>query len=219
MIKLLIGNKNYSSWSMRAWLVLAHFDIKFSEEILPLDGDSWRDVYAQRTPSGTVPVLEHEGVAIGETLAIIEYLAEEFPDKAIWPADKKLRALARAAASEMHAGFLNLRTEAPQNIRATLPEHVPLAKVQADLERIEVLLKSLLDVSGGPFLCGQFCAVDAMFAPVAFRIKTYGLPVSQTLSTWFAALESNEAVQSWVAASMMEEQVVRRSEISLDKPE
>src|SRR5690606_35953557 len=114
-MKLLIGNRNYSTWSLRPWLVLRHFEISFEDEVLQLSGDGWRDKIAARSPTGRVPVLIDGDLVLPETIAIIEDLADRFPDKAIWPRDLRQRALARAAAAEMHAGFSALRNQAPMN--------------------------------------------------------------------------------------------------------
>jgi glutathione S-transferase len=136
-MKLLIGNRNYSSWSLRPWLVLRHFDIPFEDEVLLLGGDGWRENLKRRSPTGKVPVLVDDDLVVPETLAIIEYAADLFPEKGIWPAERRDRALARAAASEMHAGFSTLRSHAPMNLRASHPGKVDLDAVRKDLHRVE----------------------------------------------------------------------------------
>ncbi|WP_297113378.1 glutathione S-transferase family protein, partial [uncultured Devosia sp.] len=177
-MKLLIGNRNYSTWSLRPWLVLRHFEIPFEDEVLQLSGTGWREKLAARSPTAKVPVLLDGELVVPETIAIIEYLADGFPDKAIWPQDRADRALARAAAAEMHAGFSGLRTHAPMNLRASHPGKVDLDAVRKDLHRVEELWGGLLTRSGGPYLFGEFSAADAMFAPLATRLRTYELPVS-----------------------------------------
>lgn len=214
-MKLLIGNRNYSTWSLRPWLVLRHFDLPFEDEVLMLSGEGWRDVLAARSPTGKVPVLIDEGLAIPETLAIIEYLADKYPDKPIWPADRRDRALARAAASEMHAGFTALRSNAPMNLRASHPGKVDLDKVGKDLHRLEQLWGDFLARSGGPFLFGDFTAVDAMFAPVATRIRTYALPTSDTAAAYIEAIYGLPAFQAWLALALHEPWIVDDDEIDV----
>ncbi|WP_375450415.1 glutathione S-transferase family protein [uncultured Devosia sp.] len=214
-MKLLIGNRNYSTWSLRPWLVLAHFDIPFEDEVLMLAGEGWRDVLARRSPTGKVPVLIDGDLAVPETIAIIEYLADKFADKAIWPADIRQRALARAASAEMHSGFSALRSHAPMNLRASHTGKVPADVVAKDLHRLETLWGGLLAQSGGPFLFGDFTAADAMFAPVATRIRTYGLPVSDMLSGYVEAIYSLPAFQQWLALALKEPWIVDDDEIDV----
>lgn len=214
-MKILIGNKNYSTWSLRPWLVLKHFEIPFDEEILLLNGEGWKARLIERTPTGTVPVLEHDGLAIPETLAIIEYLADMNPELPIWPADIRLRAQARALAAEMHAGFSTLRNLAPMNLRAHLPNRIELDRVTSDLHRIEQALGTALEASGGPFLFGQFCAADAMFAPVATRIRTYHLPVSDLIESWIEAIYMLPAFQDWYTDAMQESWIVPQDETDM----
>lgn len=214
-MKLLIGNRNYSTWSMRPWLVLAHFEIPFEDEVLLLSGDGWRETLAARSPTGKVPVLIDGDLVIPETIAIIEYLADLFPEKAIWPADLRQRATARAASAEMHSAFLSLRSHAPMNLRASHPGKVNLDTVGKDLHRLETLLGGLLARSGGPFLFGAFTAADAMFAPVAARVRTYGLPVSDVLNGYVEAIYSLPAFQEWLALALREPWVVDDDEIDV----
>jgi len=212
-MKLLIANKNYSSWSLRPWLVMRHFGIPFTEELLLLNGPGWKETMLQRSPTGRVPVLIDRDLVLAETIAIIEYLAESFPHLPIWPADRRDRALARSAAAEMHAGFSKLRNAAPMNLRASHPGRVPSDAVASDLHRLEMLWGELLARSGGPFLFGDFSAVDAMFAPVAGRIRTYDLPVSDTLSRYVEAIYALPAFQDWLTEARKEPWVVEDDEI------
>lgn len=214
-MKLLIGNRNYSTWSLRPWLVLRHFDIPFEDEVLQLQGEGFRDVLAQRSPSGRVPVLFDGDLTIVETIAIIEYLADRFPEKAIWPADIGQRALARAAAAEMHSAFQSLRNHAPMNLRASHPGKVSVDAVAADLHRLETLWGGLLASSGGPYLFGAFTAADAMFAPVATRIRTYALPVSDLAAGYVEAIYSFPAFQDWLALALHEPWIVDDDEIDV----
>lgn len=214
-MKLLIGNRNYSTWSLRPWLVLRHFDIPFEDEVLQLQGEGFRDVLAQRSPTGRVPVLQDGDLAVVETIAIIEYLADRFPEKPIWPADLAQRAMARAASAEMHAGFSALRSNAPMNLRASHPGKVSTDLVARELHRLETLWGDLLGRSGGPFLFGSFTAADAMFAPVATRIRTYALPVSDLAAGYVEAIYSLPAFQDWLALALKEPWIVDDDEIDV----
>lgn len=214
-MKLLIGNRNYSTWSLRPWLVLAHFDIPFEDEVLQLSGEGWRETLAARSPTGKVPVLVDGDLVIPETIAIIEYLADLYPGKAIWPADLRQRAIARAASAEMHSAFQSLRNHAPMNLRASHPGKVNIDTVSKDLHRLETLLGGLLTQSGGPFLFGEFTAADAMFAPVATRIRTYSLPVSDLLNAYVEAIYSLPAFQQWLALALREPWIVDDDEIDV----
>ena len=214
-MKLLIGNRNYSTWSLRPWLVLRHFGIDFEDEVLQLSGDGWRDVLARRSPTGMVPVLIDGDLILPETIAIIEYLADRFPEKAIWPKDMSDRALARAASAEMHAGFSTLRNLAPMNLRASHPGRVDLDAVRKDLQRVEALWGELLQRSGGPYLFGEFSAADAMFAPLATRLRTYDLPASDMASAYVEAIYSLPAFQEWLTLALREPWIVDKDEIDV----
>lgn len=212
-MKLLIGNRNYSSWSLRAFLGLRAFDIPFETELLRLDGAGWKENLAQRSPTGQVPVLLDGPLVLPETLAIIEYAAECFPDRGIWPEDRRARAEARAAAAEMHAGFAALRKAAPMNLRASYPGRVAADAVAPDLARIEALWTTLLGRSGGPYLFGAFTGADAMYAPVAARIRTYQLAVSDNAQRYVEAIYAHPAFQEWLAAAVAEPWVVEQDEL------
>lgn len=214
-MRLVFANRNYSSWSLRAWLVPKHFGIEFQEDLVQLSGDGWREAIRAKSPTGRVPVLIDGDLVIPETLAIIEYLAETFPAKAIWPRDKGDRALARAASSEMHAGFAALRKAAPMNLRASHPGKVDFDLVADDLHRISNLWSDLLDRSGGPYLFGDFCAADAMYAPVATRIRTYDLPVADQAQKYVEAIYALPAFQDWYAEAVREPWIVEDDEIDI----
>lgn len=212
-MKLIIANRNYSSWSLRAWLVLSHFDVAFEEELALLNGEGWRENLRHKSPTGKVPVLLDGDLVLPETIAIIEYLAERFPEKAIWPAEAASRALARAASAEMHAGFAMLRKAAPMNLRASHSGRVDYDDIANDLKRLEALWGDLLTRSGGPYLFGTFCAADAMFAPVASRIRTYALPVSDTAGSYVEAIYALPAFQTWLSEAVKEPWIVEDDEI------
>ncbi len=212
-MKLIFANRNYSSWSLRPWLVLRHFEIPFEEELALLNGEGWQENIQRKSPTGRVPVLVDGDLVVPETIAIIEYLADRFPELPIWPRDPKDRALARAASAETHAGFTGLRNAAPMNLRASHPGRVAYEAVGADLRRLEVLWGGLLERSGGPYLFGEFCGADAMFAPVATRIRTYELPTSDMASAYVEAIYALPAFQRWLAEAIKEPWIVEKDEI------
>lgn len=214
-MKLIFANRNYSSWSLRAWLVLRHFNIPFDEELVLLSGEGWKENIRKKSPSGKVPVLVDGDLVVPETIAIIEYLHDKYPAKGIWPSNRIDRALARAAAAEMHGGFTALRNEAPMNLRASHPGKVDLDLVAGDLKRIERLWGELISRSGGPFLFGGFTAADAMFAPVATRIRTYELPVTDLAAEYIEAIYALPAFQEWFAEAVKEPWTVEQDEIDV----
>ncbi len=195
--------------------MLKHFDIPFEDEVLQLSGPGWRETLAARSPSGKVPVLIDGDIVVHETIAIIEYLADRFPAAGIWPSDIADRARARAAAAEMHAGFSALRTHAPMNLRASHPGRVDADLVAKDLHRIETLWGDLLGRSGGPYLFGAFTAADAMFAPLATRIRTYDLPVSDLATRYVEAIYALPAFQHWLGLALQEPWIVDDDEIDV----
>ncbi|SEL49559.1 glutathione S-transferase [Roseateles sp. YR242] len=212
-MKLLIGNKNYSSWSMRPWVLLKALDIPFEERMVRFDfspGSAFYQEVRAVSPTGKVPVLvEPDGLAVWDSLAITEYLAERFPDRGVWPQDRAQRARARTLCAEMHSGFGSLRSLCPMNIDADLAVvgQRLLANnpgLQADLDRIAALWSDALTASGGPFLFGSFSAADAFFAPVVMRVTRYGLPLPATAQAYAARVEAAPAVQAWVAGAMAE---------------
>ena len=211
-MQLYIGNKNYSSWSLRPWLLMTQAAIPFEEIKLRLsfDADSdFKRALAAIAPSGKVPVLVDEGFAVWDTLAIAEYLAEKYAAKALWPTPPLARARARSLCAEMHGGFGALRSHCPMNIEASLPEVGArvLAEqpgVVQDLARIVQMWQQQLDESGGPFLFGGFSISDAYFAPVCTRIKTYGLPVPAPVAAYVERVFALPAMQAWVADAWAE---------------
>jgi glutathione S-transferase len=212
-MQLYIGNKNYSSWSMRPWVALRQFGIPFEEVMLRIDGFGPESNFKQRlgkvTPAGTVPVLVDDGLAVWDTLAIAEYLAEKFPEHALWPRDAKRRARARSLCAEMHGGFRGLRNACPMNIEASLPEAgrrtlAEQPEVQADLDRLTAAWSDALAGSGGPFLFGEFSWADAYFAPVVGRTRTYGLSLAPVAAAWAERVWASQGVQAWVADALEE---------------
>lgn len=214
-MKLIFANRNYSSWSLRAWLVLKHFGIPFDEDFVLLSGEGWQQDIRKKSPSGRVPVLVDGEATIPETIAIIEYLNDKFPAKGIWPSGRLERAMARSVSAEMHGGFKALRDNAPMNLRASHPGKVDFDLVAADLRRIEQIWGDQTSDSGGPFLFGKFTAADAMFAPVATRIRTYSLPVSDVAMEYVEAIYALPAFQAWLAEAMKEPWIVEDDEIDI----
>ncbi len=203
---LYVTYKRYSSWSLRPWLAMAVTGIPFTDSVLPFDHDDSLDkLAAKHGIPATVPVLEHQGQIIWDSLSILEFLAESFPEKKLWPQDASLRALARSACAEMHSGFLALRGEHPMNCHRVLPM-APSAAVQADLDRLAVIWQHFdsADTPPGDFLCGPFSNVDAMFAPVAWRAHGYGLRISPLFEQWSQAMMALPAMQRWVTEGEQE---------------
>ena len=200
-LKLVIGNKAYSSWSFRPWILLAQFKIPFEEVVVPLDQAQTRAEILKYSPSGRVPCLLDGPLKIWETLAIAEYIADVRPAKAIWPRARTARAVARALSSEMHGGFQALRSECPMNFRrAPKPPHQPLsAAALADVARIEALFAEARKKYGkaGPFLFGRFCAADAMYAPVVNRLQVYDVKVSAETRAYMEAMMALPAWKAW----------------------
>lgn len=212
-MQLYIGNKNYSSWSMRPWVLMRHFELPFDEVMVRFDSFEPQSNFKQRilqvSPTGRVPVLVDDGFVVWDTLAIVEYLAERFVQHALWPRDSRHRARARSFCAEMHSGFAALRSHCPQNIEASLPDvgrqvmH-DQAGVRADLQRLQALWNDALQVSDGPFLFGGFGIVDAYFAPVAGRIRSYGLPVNAACAAYIERVFASPGVATWVRDALAE---------------
>jgi glutathione S-transferase len=213
MLKLYIGNKNYSSWSMRPWVLLKQAGIAFEEVKVRFDSFEPQSTFKQSlrsvTPAGKVPVLVDDGLVVWDTLAIAEYLAEKFPDRALWPRDMKARARARSVCAEMHSGFGALRGNCPMNIEASLPQVGPLAMrdqpaVRGDVERIVAIWTELLDQYKGPMLFGDFSIADAFFAPVCMRFRTYGFPLPARIADYIQRVSALPGVKAWIDDALAE---------------
>jgi glutathione S-transferase len=211
-LQLVIGNKNYSSWSMRPWVLMRQLDMAFEEIKLRFDfseGSPFRQAVARYSPAGTVPVLVMDGLAVWDTLAIIEALHEAYPRHGVWPADPLRRARARSLCAEMHAGFNSLRSLCPMNVEASLPEvgqrlWDEYDTLRRDVARIEQMWADALQSSGGPMLFGAFGAVDAYYAPVCLRLQTYALPVSTTTRGYVERLLALPGVRGWIDDALAE---------------
>ena len=219
MLKLVIGNKNYSSWSMRPWVLMRQFNIPFEEQMIRFDsfaaGSAFKQAVARLSPVGKVPVLAHGDLLVWDTLAIAEYLAEyaaeHFPEHALWPRAQTARARARSVCAEMHSGFGALRSACPMNIEARLPDvgRRVLAEqtgVAADLARITQLWGQALAASGGPFLFGGYSIADAYYAPVAARLRSYALPLPAELAAYIERLWASPGVAAWVQGALAEQE-------------
>jgi len=220
MLELYIGNKNYSSWSLRPWLLLTELGIAFEERRLRLawEADSpFKRTLLALAPTGRVPLLVDDGFPVWDSLAIVEYIAERFPDRSVWPSAPRARARARCLCAEMHTGFGALRERFPMNIEASLPEigaRLPLQvlALAADLARIEAMWSEQLDASGGPFLFGTFSAADAFYAPVCSRLRTYAPAVSATTRGYVERVHALASMRAWCEAARAEHDFVVEDE-------
>lgn len=195
---LVIGNKRYSSWSMRPWLFMSHFAVPFTEHRLALDSDEFRDQVHRWSPSGLVPVLHHDGLVVWDSLAICEYVNETWLEGRGWPQEQRLRAQARSAAAEMHSGFAAMRRQLPMNVDRQPDGYRWNADADRDIARVGALWAVLLDASGGPFLGGEFGVVDAMYAPVAIRFRGYGVELTPPVEAYVTRLYSLPAFERWL---------------------
>jgi glutathione S-transferase len=207
-MKLVIGNKNYSSWSLRPWLALRMAGIAFEEIRIPLDRPDSKASILRYSPSGKVPCLLDGDLVVWDSLAICEYVNETYAGGRLWPADRAARATARAVTAEMHSGFAALRTSLSMDLRARKPargaEAQRLAGVQADITRIVALWTAALDASGGPMLFGEFSIADAFYAPVVTRFATYGVDLPPRLAAYRERVFALPPMRDWVAAAEAE---------------
>lgn len=199
-LKLIIANKAYSSWSVRPWLVLAQFGIPFEEVVIPLDVPTTRKAILKHSPSGKCPALRDGELTVWDSLAMIEYIAEKYPKKAIWPKTRAARALARSMCAEMHAGFQALRRECPMNLRRDVRAIDLSEDAKADAARLEAMWAQARKAhgKGGPFLFGKFSAADAYFAPVVNRLHVYDVKVSKATRAWMDAVMATSAFRALV---------------------
>ncbi len=215
-LQLVIANKNYSSWSMRPWVLLTHFGIPFEEIRIPLDRPDTAREIAKYSPSGRVPVLMADDLTVGDSLAICETLAERFPEYCMWPLDARARAVARSVCAEMHSSFAALRRDMCMNIRARHPGQGRSPEAQGDIGRIcEIWEQALLEFGerdGSGFLFGEFSIADAFFAPVVMRFITYDVLLPPMLQSWADRIAALPAVQRWVAEAHAEPERIERFE-------
>jgi len=219
-MQLVIGNKNYSSWSMRPWVLMKGLGIEFDERKISFNlgwTTGFKQAVAAISPAARVPVLIDEGFVVWDTLAIVEYLHEKFPGRGVWPNEARSRARARSVCAEMHAGFGALRQHCPMNIELAMPEIGPRVlreheAVRQDLARIDAMWCDALAASGGPFLFGAFGAADAFYAPVALRVRSYGLPLSAPAAAYAARLLAAPGPAAWIADALQEHEFVAEDE-------
>ena len=217
-MKLIIGNKNYSSWSLRGWLAAKQSGLHFEEIIVPLDGEGWDEQRRQDNlapSSGKVPILWDGEAVVWDSLAIVDYLADKVGRDRFWPKPDDARAMARSMVAEMHSGFAALRSECTMNIRRRVEEVQISDAARADVVRILTLWAEARARfgKGGPFLFGSFCAVDIFYAPVVSRFITYGIPVPGFATTYMQAVWEHEWLQSWINAAESEDWVIEQFEV------
>jgi glutathione S-transferase len=212
---LVIGNKNYSSWSLRPWLLLRQAGIAFDEVRLPLDTDEFHASIGRWSPTRRVPVLRDGELVVWDSLAICEYASERWLDGCGWPTDLRARAVARSAAAEMHSGFAALRAQLPMNVRRQPDRRHWDADAERDIARVQALWRELRTRFGGEgdFLCGGFGIVDAMFAPVCVRFRGYGVRTDDTATAFIDAIYALPAMQEWIASARAERERVAADEV------
>jgi len=214
-LTLIIGNKNYSSWSLRPWMLMKHLGVDFTERQIVLDTPTFKDDVAKFGPSGRVPVLKHGDITVWDSLAICEYVAELTGRG--WPKDRTTRAYARSVCAEMHSGFANLRTEWPFNARARNRRPPMTPGLEADVDRIDEIWidcrRQFGEAQQGPWLFGEYTIADAMYAPVVLRFNTYRAQVSDTTRWYMAAALEDPALQEWVQAAQKEPWTLPPSEV------
>ena len=214
-LTLVIGNKNYSSWSMRPWLMLKGAGLAFEEINIPLyTGAADKQRILDYAPSGKVPILVDDGVTIWDSLAIMEYLGDRFPDAGVWPADRAARAHARSISSEMHSGFMALRTECSMNIHRPVRAKALSADAKSNVARVDEIWTDCRERhgGGGPFLFGRFSAADAMFAPVVHRLRTYAVEISASARDYMATMTAFAPFGEWTAAALTETIIIAKFE-------
>lgn len=209
-LHLVIGNRNYSSWSFRPWIAMRQAGLDFTDEVIPLDRRDTRKRILAHSGAGRVPVLYHDRLKVWESLAIIEYVAETFPEAGIWSKAKAARAMARTVAAEMHAGFAALRNACPMNMRRMPSRFAVDRAVKTDVRRIEALWAECRAAhgKGGPFLFGKFSAADAMYAPVVNRLNVYGFRVGAATRDYMQAMMALPAWQEWEEGARAEPWVI-----------
>jgi glutathione S-transferase len=219
MLTLVIGNKCHSSWSLRPWILMKQFGIPFTEVLIPfsdpMHSPEWKTKVRRYSPGGKVPGLVDGDVAVWESLAILEYLADTHPDLAIWPRDRAARAMARSISAEMHAGFSALRSACPMNLGKKFAVRDRGPQVAQDVARVAEIWTTARERfgEGGPFLFGAFTAADAMYAPVVTRFDSYSLPADPVCQAYMEAVMATPAFQEWRRAALAETWIVPEDEV------
>jgi glutathione S-transferase len=212
-LTLVIGNKNYSSWSLRAWLLMTQFKVNFQEIRIPLDEPETPALMDQHSPNRRVPILKIGKLTVWDSLAICETVNERFLQGAGWPARPDLRAIGRSASAEMHSAFPALRSAMPMNCRRIVKGFEPDVATQADIDRIQYLLGDCLRQSDGPYLLGRFSIADAFFAPVAIRLRGYAIESPAPVEAWIDKLHELPALQTWLEQAGRETETIDAEEI------
>ncbi len=211
-MRLYIGNKNYSSWSFRPWIAMKAKGVAFEEILIPFDDAGGNPKFKEFSPTGKVPVLVDGDLTVWESLAILEYLHDRYPRWGFWPSDEKARAHARSLATEMHGGFSALRNACPMNMRRPVGAIETSDAVRRDISRVEAIWDDCLSRSGGPFLFGDFCNADAMFAPVVNRLEKYALSSHSAVKAYTRTMKGSTAWQEWETAALAEAWIVPADE-------
>lgn len=214
-ITIVLGNKRYSSWSLRPWLALKHTGVDFDEVVIPLYVDGAKEQILKHSPAGKVPILKHGDITVWESLAICDYLAERFPAARLWPEDPAARALARSVAAEMHGGFQALRQNLPMDLQRKVDDPARIAPARADIDRVSALWRDCRRRFGaagangaGPFLFGGFSVADAMYAPVVGRFRSYSVALDPVCAAYAEAITALPAMREWAAAGAAEPWVI-----------
>ncbi|WGJ15450.1 glutathione S-transferase family protein [Methylocapsa sp. D3K7] len=215
-LTLIIANKAYSSWSLRPWILMRHFEIAFDEIVIPLAQDNTRAGLLRYSPSGKCPVLIDGEITVWDSLAIIEYLAEMYPEKPLWPKALAARARARSLAAEMHSGFAGLRGLLPMNMRRAVKKVALTPEASADVARLEQAFQQTREAFGraGPFLFGDFSAADAMFAPIVNRLHVYDVAVMPSTKAYMDAVMALPAWQEWHTQAQVEGWTIPKYEVA-----
>ena len=216
-LALLIGNKNYSSWSLRPWVALRQSGLQFDEERVAMNTPEFAARVRAWSPAGRVPVLRHGALMVWDSLAICEYVAETFPERRLWPSDAASARHARAISAEMHSGFPPLRSQMPMNVRAQGRKVPATPELAADIARVCTIWRGCRERARarGPFLFGDFTIADAMFAPVAFRFATYGVALEPLERDYADSLRATPALREWAEASARETETIAGGEVGL----
>lgn len=204
-LSLLIGTKNLSSWSLRPWLLMKNAGIEFDEILIPLDKGDTKSRILAHNPAGKVPALKYKDGVIWDSLAICEYLVEQYPEKQMWPADSLMRAHARSISAEMHSGFMALRNEMPMACHRVFECPELSGDLASDINRINEIWQDCKDKyqDQGPFLFGKFTIADCMFAPVVFRFRSYQVPLHETAQQYSKAILELPAIKEWLAGALI----------------
>lgn len=215
MLQLVIGNKNYSTWSLRPWLLMSHFDVAFEEIMESLGPEQLSERLGQYSASNKVPVLLDGDVCVWDSLAICEYINEQHLEGKGWPVNVENRARARSISAQMHSGFGAMRSEMPMNIRAKR-KLVLSDEALGDIEAVQALWQQSIEASGGPWLCGEFSIADCMFAPVVMRFMTYTIKLTPAAQTYAQQLLALPAIKQWINDALVETEVVPADEAGID---